>query len=265
MNLFLTPSQDVILNFTLNYSQIPDSDTRISVELASDFKKVLKEKKILPGYRFSALSRKAVFRFTVPESILIRRKRKVIRSLGTFKLFQNSRQIYYDHMRSAIIIDNKTYFEQKVVPKILVELGYLVDVIGGPKEPDIVAFHKIVNSSEKINVEATMTSDYNTARWDHDCGKFSRYRNERRLHRLLIVTHSSMISREVLKYLNETHDPIGMIEFKDLKSFCNLFKANRDYVTVVSKLSQTGKIVCPSSLPNFKLFIPKQINITRTI
>lgn len=265
MNLFLTPSQNVILNFKLNYSQIPDFDTRISVDLDPIFNIDLEEKKLLPGFRFSALSKKAIFKFSVPENILKGRKKKIIHCLGTFKILQNSRQIYCDDMRSAIIIDNNTFFEQKVVPKILMEMGYIVDMIGGKKEPDIVTFHKIINSSEKINVETTITSNYNTARWDHDIAKFNRYKKERKLRRLLIVTQSNTISSDVIGYLNETRDPIGLVEFKDLKSIYNLFKASRDYSIVVTKLSQAGKIVCPSILKENKLFIAQQINITRNI
>jgi len=119
--------------------------------------------------------------------------------------------------------------------------------------------------SEKINVETTLTSNYNTVRWDRDCGKFSRYKQKRRLCRLLIVTHSNKISREVLNLLNKTRDPIGLIEFGDLKSIHQHFIKNRDYAAVVSKLSQPGKIAIPSSLTEFRLFATRQLNITRTI
>lgn len=266
MNNLLTPTQDVILFFKLRFSCIPTSDITIKVELVPEFSQKLEEKKLLPGARFSALDRKAMFKFTVPEGILKGGlKRKSIPSLGNFRLYQRGRQIHYEDFIGFLVVDNNTYFEKRIVPKIFQDMGYITEVIGGKNEPDTIAFHRIINPSEKTDLESTLTSDYDIARWDHDCSKFSRYKQIRRLTRLLIVTRSNTISRDVLRQLNQTRDPISLIEFKDLKSIhCN-FKRDGDHASVVSKLSSSGKIVVPNSLSEVKVFLAKQINISRTI
>lgn len=265
MSVWITPTQDIILFFKLNFSNTPSSNIRIKVELASEFNEGLREKKLLPGTRFSALNRKAGFRFTVRRDILGQKKRRKISSLGTFRLFQGDKQIHYENLIGVLAVDSKAYFERIVVPKMLRDMGYITEVIGGKDEPDTIAFHKVINSSEKIDVESTITSDYNVARWDHDCGKFSRYKKKRKLSRLLIITHSQNISRVVLDLLNKTRDPIGLIEFIDLKSIHSNFRKNRDYNSVAMKLSSSGKIGVPNRLTQVKVFIPKQINITRTL
>lgn len=251
---WLTGGQDVFLQFIVHFNYLPKGDIQIDLSLDRRLQAGSQSKRLALGASYTALTRFARFKFTVPTAL-----RESLDTLGSFAIRQDQKQIHHDELYGVEIKPNTDYFEKVVVPQALEEMGFFTEGIGGRNKPDTIANHKKVNESEKFDVESTLTDDYDSTKWYSDTGKFQNYRQQRNLAHLLIVAQSSNISTDVVGWLNNPRDPIGLIEYFDLVQLRNSYRRDRDDTNVFATLARRGKISLSTGMPAGFNWIPARI------
>lgn len=137
------------------------------------------------------------------------------------------------------ILAPESYFEE-IVAEMLRSLGYEVQRYGGPRNPDLVAYHAD-QPNQKIEVEATTESSYGLSKYRSDVGKFHGLKHPHNLQRLLIVTRSQRIEPGVIKQLKRVHDPFTLVCYGDLEKLRSKYvNCQISKFEVVSTLSQSG-------------------------
>jgi len=144
-------------------------------------------------------------------------------------------------------------------------MGFICENIGESGNPDILINHQSINPDDRWDIECTLTANYNITRWDEDIGKFHRYSTDRNLSRLLIVCNSRNITSDVIIQLNNSREPIGLIDFNDLKRLNESFRTDGDSQTIYNRLSQNGRIVLGSPLSQAEISEVKPFRIKRYV
>jgi hypothetical protein len=258
---WLTPGQTFLLSFELVFAQIPSTDIRIEVTLDPFLGIESVAKTAVRGLPLSFTTRRRSFAFRVPSGA----PRKSLASLGSFRVMEDGKQRYQESMPGIDIVNRTLYFERLIVPQIFRRMRFIVEPIGGKHEPDAIVYHSLINPREKIDVESTLTSDYDMARWYEDTGKFTQYRYRRKLTRLLIVCQSDSISKDVIEALNSSSDPITMIEFADLRALKDEFEKTWDDSKTFARITAQGKLNLGNSLPTEQVFAPRGFHIRRSL
>jgi hypothetical protein len=138
----------------------------------------------------------------------------------------------------AVIFSNERYFEWKVAT--ILQLMHFRTVRYGGAKPDIVAFH-IAHPTQSFDVEVTLQSKYDGKKYSYDLYKFQRYLTQHNFKRLLIVSASDNIEKNVLENLRKTKEPVTLISFHDLfYLYKELNAARMTPDSVYSKLTETG-------------------------
>lgn len=257
---WITNGQSVRITFSLSFSFVPKHEVKIKLKLNRDFAESEKSAKLLPGKYYTALTRHAQFSFTVPATA-----KGMISPLGEFEVTEGGRQIFHDELEHVFVAPNHRYFEKIVVPRDLEELGFFVENIGEANAPDAIAYHKIINPQEKIDVESTLFSEYNAHKWNDDISKFDRYRLTRKLSRLLIVCQSDSVSQDVINWLNKDPRPVTLMEYYDLVALKQEFKNKRDHHTIYAKLTVKGRSTIGSRPSEFSWIPPREFTVPRPI
>ncbi len=258
---WVTPGQRIFLSFEMTFSFIPKGSVTLELELDHivSTKKIIKKIPVGLNHQFTIMREIVNFILPTPFSI------GDLNSLGKITISDDDGQLYHDRIFGISVIPNTDYFEQIIVPKILSDMGFICEPIGGNDNPDIVANSQYVATNEKFDVECTLTSDYDSNRWYADTGKYRKYKDTWRIPKLLIVCNSNNITAGVYTELNKAKEPVGMIEYYDLVNLRDEFIKNGDNNKVYSMLSQTGKIVVGKKPLDFNWLLPKLFNVPITI
>lgn len=257
---WVTNGQNVTVKFVLKFSFIPKREVKINLTLNNALHETAKSAKLLPGKYYTELSRQAQFSFLIPNDV-----KDSINPLGEFEITEAGKQIYHEELAGVVVKEQTEYFEKLLVPRDLEELGFYVEAEGHKNKPDAIAYHKTINSHEKIDVESTLTSNYDIGRWGNEKEKFERYKQERNLARLLIVCHSDNITGQVLEQLNIDPRPITLIEYHDLVKLKQEFRRTRDHALVYAKLTGKGRATVGPRISSFKWIPPREFKIERNI
>jgi len=139
-----------------------------------------------------------------------------------------------------IILTPESYFEE-ITGETLRSLGYEVQRYGGPRNPDLVAYHP--DQPGKVEVEATTESSYDLVKYRSDIGKFHGLKHVHNFQRLLIVSKADRIEPGVLDGLAHVHEPFTLIRYSDLKSLLSKYKnCQISKYEVINKLTQPGVV-----------------------
>lgn len=261
---YLTPDQKLILFFHLKLRVPIQEKMELHLKLCKEFGSQIRKRTFRQGPPYSVLNRTASFVCQVPVDILGRKKRLIIPSLGSYKVFADNRNVKNEELPTVEIIDNYTYFEKETVPYVLERLGFTVTIIGGSGEPDIIAYHKRINP-QKIDVEPTLTHTYSIEDFDEDMGKYRRYKLRYNFKRFLAVCEARSISRNVIEELNKIRDPVSLVEFKDLFNLQLKTKTRPEQLVAYTKLTTTGKIDVPEMNEIPVLFRTTKFNVRREL
>jgi len=139
-----------------------------------------------------------------------------------------------------IILTPESYFEE-ITGETLRSLGYDVQRYGGPRNPDLVAYHP--DQPGKLEVEATTESSYDLVKYRSDIGKFHGLKHVHNFQRLLIVSKADRIEPGVLDDLAHVHGPFTLIRYGDLQRLLSRYKnCQISKYEVISKLTQPGVV-----------------------
>lgn len=139
-----------------------------------------------------------------------------------------------------IILTPESYFEE-ITGETLRSLGYDVQRYGGPRNPDLVAYHP--DQPGKLEVEATTESSYDLVKYRSDIGKFHGLKHVHNFQRLLIVSKADRIEPGVLDDLAHVHEPFTLIRYNDLKNLLSKYKnCQISKYEVINKLTQPGVV-----------------------
>jgi hypothetical protein len=139
-----------------------------------------------------------------------------------------------------IILTPEAYFEE-IIGETLRSLGYDVQRYGGPRNPDLVAYHP--DQPGKLEVEATTESSYDLVKYRSDIGKFHGLKHVHNFQRLLIVTKNDRIEPGVLDDLAHVHQPFTLIRYRDLQNLLSRYKnCQISKYEVINKLTQPGVV-----------------------
>lgn len=180
-NHWLTPGQRLLFRFELKFSHIPSNEIRIRVALDQFLNIAPVTKKGVLGFPMSYTTRRSTFDFHIPDGILGGKNVESLPSLGDFRVMEGKKQRHQEPLTGVNIVKQTTYFEKVVVPDVFGKMKFFIEPIGGKDEPDTIVYHSRINPGTKIDIESTLTSDYNMAKWDHDTSKFSRYKKKKAL------------------------------------------------------------------------------------
>jgi hypothetical protein len=136
------------------------------------------------------------------------------------------------------ILTPESYFEE-ITGETLRSLGYEVQRYGGPRNPDLVAYHP--DQPGKVEVEATTESSYDLVKYRSDIGKYHGLKHVHNFQRLLIVTKADRIEPGVLDDLRHIHEPFTLIRYGDLEVLLSRYKnCQISKYEVINKLTQPG-------------------------
>lgn len=257
----ITKGQTVQLHFVITFEEIPKKDIIVKLQLNYNIQLEPISFKLTEGKYHELINREYFYRFVIPETISVRN----IDSLGTFEILEGTDQLIHGELSGVDIIDKTRYFEHISVPDILENMGFICENIGEGDNPDILVNHQDVNPDDKWNVECTLTKNYDSDKWYQDTGKFRKYSRDRKLSRLLIICNSENITTKVIEELNASQEPIGLIDFNDLKSLNESFRINNDFNAIYTTLTRNGLIRLGSPASKAEISEIKPFRIKRHI
>jgi len=163
--------------------------------------------------------------------------------IGTITITRNGEKAS-EPLPKLRILAPESYFEEMVAEKLR-SLGYEVQRYGGPRNPDLVAYHPD-QPGVKIQVETTTESSYDLMKFRGDTGKYHGLKHAHNFQRLLIVTKSDRIESGVQEVLGRIHEPFTLICYQDLGKLCSKYRnCQISKYEVVSKLTEAGFVGVP--------------------
>lgn len=250
---YVCQGQSVTLFFKFSFDYVPDQDPVLEIEYDSHLFFEKESQKLTSGIYNNVTKREATITFTMPDNVT----NAHLSMLGKYSLKIGSRVVFQGFLPDVQIFTKDQYFEKIIVPSHLKKIGFHIQSIGGPGEPDIIASHKYLNQSEIFDVEPTISATYNLTKFRTDQKKFDDFKESRYLSRLLIVSLSNNIEGGVLSRLSTQEHPHSLITVEDLYNLKKHVEKTGDHSFAVATLSKTGLISYGSRTTGFNWLQPK--------